>query len=66
MGYGGRMSTNVEGYKSLVAIIAIALVAFIAMNKEIDGQLVLACILAIAGLGGYDVYTALKRSEATA
>jgi len=58
------VSNVLESGKCLVAIIAIAFVAFIAMERQLDGQLILACVLAIAGLGGYDVYTALKRAEA--
>jgi hypothetical protein len=50
--------------KSLLAIVAIAALAIVALNRDIDGQIVWLAIIAIAGLGGYDVYTQIKREEA--
>jgi len=60
------MSVNNESIKCVLAILAIAALAIVAMNKDIDGQILWLAIIAIAGLGGYDVYTAMKRAEAAA
>ena len=50
--------------KCLLAIVAIAALAIASVSKGVDGQIMWLAIIAIAGLGGYDVYTQLKREDA--
>jgi len=50
--------------KTLLAIVAIAALAIASVSQNIDGQIMWLAIIAIAGLGGYDVYTQLKREDA--
>ena len=40
----------------IVAMIILGILAIAAMSKNIDGQLLMLCVAAIAGLGGYEVY----------
>ena len=44
----------------IVAMIIVGILAIAAMSKEIDGQLFALCIIAISGLGGYEVYKQKK------
>jgi len=50
--------------KCLLAIVAIAALAIASVSKGVDGQIMWLAIICIAGLGGYDVYTQLKREDA--
>jgi len=57
---------NNDSTKCLLAILSIAALAIVAMNKDIDGQILWLAILAITGLGGYDLYSSLKKAGVTA
>jgi hypothetical protein len=41
---------------NMLAILIIGVLAIVAMDKQLDGQLLWVAIIAIAGLGGYEVY----------
>lgn len=41
---------------NLLAILIIGVLAIVAVDKQLDGQLIWLAIIAIAGLGGYEVY----------
>lgn len=56
------MSNNTN---ALIAILAIAIVAIVAMYKLLDGNLMMACVVAIAGLGGYELYSRDKAEKTT-
>jgi len=58
--------TDNDSTKCLLAILAVAALAIVALSKGVDGQVLWLAILAITGLGGYDLYSNLKRSEAPA
>jgi len=55
-----------DSTKCLLAILAIASLAIVALSKGVDGQVLWLAILAITGLGGYDLYSSLKKAEAPA
>lgn len=53
--------------KPILAIICIAIIAMMLIERGVDGQLIGMAIAFIAGLGGLEVYTEYKkRSEAAA
>jgi hypothetical protein len=54
---------NTDNVNCVLAIISIAILSIVAMNKGIDGQLTALSIAAIAGLGGYEVYKRQKNNE---
>ena len=56
--------TDNDSTKCLLAILSIAALAIVALSKGVDGQVLWLAILAITGLGGYDLYSSLKRAEA--
>ena len=53
-----------QNTNALLAIIAICIIAIIAMYKAMDGNLLMACVVAIAGLGGYELYERIKAEKA--
>lgn len=48
---------------TLLAIVSITLVALGMLNQSIDGQLLALAIIAIAGLGGYEVYKKVTKEN---
>lgn len=52
-----------EVIQSILAIVIIGILALVAIQSGIDGQLYALAIVAIAGLGGYEVYKRNKESE---
>jgi len=51
---------------TLVAIASIAIVAIYAVAHNVDGNVVYVAIVAIAGLGGYEMSQAAKKNSAAA
>jgi len=47
----------------VLAIIAIAIISLVCVESGVDGQLIALSIIAIAGLGGYEVYKRQKNSD---
>ena len=47
----------------IIAMMLIAIIAIAMMYKQIDGQLLAMCIVAISGLGGYEVYKLEKQKS---
>jgi len=48
--------------QSILAIVIIGILGLVAIAQGINGQLYALCIIAIAGLGGYEVYRRNKGS----
>lgn len=51
---------NSEAVQSVLAILIIGILAIVALYHGVDGQLYGLSIVAIAGLGGYEVYQRTK------
>ena len=51
-----------EATNCMIAIVVIGLVAITAVSKGLDGNLLGLAIIAIAGLGGFEVYQKAKNS----
>lgn len=47
----------------VVAIVAIAFLGILSIWKGLDGQIIMLSMVAIAGLGGYEVYTQTKNTQ---
>lgn len=52
-----------KGTNTVLAIVAIATITLVAITKTIDGNIIYLGIIAIAGLGGYEVYKNGKKEE---
>jgi hypothetical protein len=52
-----------DNTNALMAIVAVTTIAIMAMYKQLDGNLMMACVVAIAGLGGYELYKRDKEAE---
>lgn len=56
------MAIKPEAIQSLLAILIIGILALVAINYNVDGDILRLSIIAIAGLGGYELY---KRANGT-
>ncbi len=55
--------STLNGTNTVLAIVAIATITLAAISKVIDGNIIYLGIIAIAGLGGYEVYKTEKKEE---
>lgn len=52
-----------ESMNTLLAIVAIAIMGIACVTQGIDGQIMALSIIAVAGLGGYEVYKRVTDDE---